>query len=220
MQYYKIFMLIILLLVITSISFINVDGKDLSLLGKVIYIDPGHGGADPGALYKDIRESDINLSISKVLASELEKQGAIVYLTRDGDYDLSLNNVASRKRSDLSRRSKLINDSMCDLYLSIHLNSDPSSTWHGAQVFYDDVNEKNELIASILQEQLKRDLKTDREIKEIKDIYLNRNVKRPGVLLEVGFISNNNERYLLRQEDYQLKLSKSIIKGIINYFNQ
>ena len=63
----------------------------LPLFGKVIYLDPGHGGPDPGAVWGNIYESQINLEISLKLQEELEKNGAIVYLTRYGDYDLSVN---------------------------------------------------------------------------------------------------------------------------------
>ena len=104
--------------------------------------------------------------------------------------------------------------------MSIHLNSDVSSTWQGAQAFYDKINEKNEILAKIMQEQFKIDLKTNREYKEINDHYLYQRVKVPGVLLEVGFISNPNERYLLKQENYQEKIAISIKNGLINYFTQ
>ena len=96
----------------------------------------------------------------------------------------------------------IINKSNCDIYVSIHLNSEVSSSWHGAQVFYDDVNPENENIASIMQEELKKNLKTTREAKLNNDIYLSKRVKMPGVLIEVGFISNPNERYLLKQDNY------------------
>ena len=141
-------------------------------------------------------------------------------MTRYGDYDLSVKNAINRKRSDLSRRANIINASNADIYLSIHLNSDISSTWQGAQAFYDKVNEKNEIIAKIMQEQFKKDLKTNREYKQIDDHYLYQRVKIPGVLLEVGFISNPNERYLLKQESYQEKIAISIKNGLINYFTQ
>ena len=214
----KIFCLNLFLILLYTIGIIN--ALNLPLLGKVIYIDPGHGGTDPGALYNDLYEADLNLQISLKLESELEKNGAIVYLTRYGDYDLAVKNAINRKRSDLSRRANIINASNADIYLSIHLNSDISSTWQGAQAFYDTVNEKNEIIAKIMQEQLKKDLKTKREYKQINDHYLYQRVKIPGVLLEVGFISNPNERYLLKQESYQEKISISIKDGLINYFTQ
>lgn len=214
----KFFCLNLFLIILYTIGIIN--ALNLPLLGKVVYIDPGHGGTDPGALYNDLYEADLNLQISLKLEAELEKNGAIVYLTRYGDYDLSVKNAINRKRSDLSRRANIINASNADIYLSIHLNSDISSTWQGAQAFYDKVNEKNEIIAKIMQEQFKKDLKTNREYKQIDDHYLYQRVKIPGVLLEVGFISNPNERYLLKQESYQEKIAISIKNGLINYFTQ
>ena len=126
---------------LVSINAINDNA--LPLLGKIIYLDPGHGGIDGGAEYKDIYEKNINLSISLKLEEQLGKLGAIVYLTRNGDYDLSVPNTIHRKRSDLSRRSNIINSSNCDLFLSIHLNSEITGTWRGPQVFYDDNNENN-----------------------------------------------------------------------------
>ena len=184
-----------------------------------IVIDPGHGGLDPGTIYKNIYEKDINLQICKKLKSILEKEGAIVYLTRYGDYDLANNGAFERKKSDLNNRAKIINKSKADMYISIHLNSIKSSTWSGAQVFYDDVNTNNKKIALLMQEILKKELKTNRKVKEIKNMLLNRKVIIPGVLIEVGFLSNYNERYLLQKSDYQYKICEAINKGIIKYLN-
>jgi N-acetylmuramoyl-L-alanine amidase len=101
---YKIAILIIFCISLVAMNKVNSYVIELPLLGKVIYIDPGHGGADPGALYKDVYEKNINLQISKVLSDALVTKGAIVYLTREGDYDLARPNISERKRSDLSRR--------------------------------------------------------------------------------------------------------------------
>ena len=217
---YKISMLFVLILFLCTFSFARADDQELILLGKVIYLDPGHGGLDPGAIYKDIEEATINLEISQKLMNVLEQQGAIVYLTRNGDYDLAVNNAVNRKRSDLSRRGNIINSSMCDLYLSIHLNADTSNTWKGAQVFYDDINPNNEKIAKIMQQVLKEDLKTTRKYKETSDMYLHKRVTRPGVLIEVGFITNPNERYLLTTDSYQQKVANTITRGVIKYFEE
>lgn len=190
---------------------------NIVLLGKVIYIDPGHGGVDPGAIYKDIKEEDLTLEISLKLKELLEKRGAIVYLTRDGDYDLSNKNATLRKRSDLSTRSNNINNSNADMYLSIHLNAESTGIWNGPQVFYDDINNKNEILASYIQASLKKELKTKREYKQINTGYLYKHVIVPGVLIEVGFLSNANERYLLQTDEYQYKICNAIIKGIEKY---
>ena len=198
-----------------SISFVKANPveSELRLIGKVIYLDPGHGGTDPGAVYKDIYEKDITLSICSKLKDILEQEGAIVYMTRYDDYDLSTS-AYNRKRNDLNNRAKVINESMADIYISIHLNSVSSTTWHGAQVFYDDINENNKEVASILQSSLNK----EREIKEIDDILMNRKIKIPGVLIEAGFLSNPNDRYLLRDSKYQYELCDKIKEGIIAYF--
>lgn len=215
-------MLFLLIISICSISFVKAQTMNnrLELFGKIIYVDPGHGGLDPGSIYKNIYEKDINLSISLILQDILESQGATVFLTRYGDYDLSNNNAVSRKKSDLNNRAKIINNSQADIYVSIHLNSINSSTWSGAQVFYDDINPKNIILAQIMQEQLKQDIKTSRQIKEINNMLMNRKIKIPGILIEAGFLSNSNDRYLLQQNEYQYKIATSITNGIIKFINE
>lgn len=215
---YKIF--ILLLSLICIISYPRISANELPLLNKIIYLDAGHGGIDPGALYKNIYEKDINLEIVNKLKETLEKKGAIVYLTRYGDYDLAVPNAINRKRSDLSRRANIINESNCDLYISIHLNAESSSTWNGAQVFYDDVNENNIKLAKIIQEEFKKNTSTKRNYQITNDMYMYKRIKQVGVLVEVGFISNPNERYILKQNWYQEKISNIITNGILKYFSQ
>lgn len=214
---YKIY---VFLLFLVSICTVNATtNSDMLLLGKVIYIDPGHGGIDPGAMYKDIKEKDINLSISLKLEQLLLSNGAIVYMTRYGDYDLSVPNTINRKRSDLSRRSNIINNSDCDIFLSIHLNSEISQTWKGPQIFYDDINTNNKIMAEIFQKKLNKKLKGNRKYKQVTDMYLQKRVTRPGILVEVGFLSNSNDRYLLKHDDYQYQVVNTLLEGIIEYFS-
>ena len=212
---YKIFVLIFLLIFLCFFNYVSAENKTLSLLSKVIYLDPGHGGADSGAFYKNIKESDVNLDITKAL----RKEGAIVYLTRYGDYDLAVTNAWNRKRSDLSRRANIINRSECDLYLSIHLNAEDSGTLYGAEVYYDTINPDNKKIAEIFQKIFKDKLNSNRDYKENSTKYLQRRVSRPGVLLEVGFLSNSSERALLTNDTYQNKIVNAIKDGINIYFN-
>lgn len=214
---YRNYCLILFLLFLFSLGLVK--AKELPLIGKVIYLDPGHGGSDHGAVYGNIYEANLNLEIALKTQKELEKQGAIVYLTRYGDYDLSVKNAQLRKRSDLSRRANAINKSLCDMYLSIHLNADSDTTWRGAQVFFDDVNKNNVKLAEIMQNTFKKNLNTNRKYKQVTNQYMYRRINRLGVLLEVGFISNPNERYLLQKEEYQEKIAKTITEGINNYFN-
>lgn len=214
---YKISTLFIFIL--TLCSFTLVSAEEQKLKGKIIYLDPGHGGRDPGAMYKEIKESEINLQITNELKKILESNGAIVYQTRIGDYDLSKIKTKNHKRNDLETRAQLINESDCDIYISIHLNSDPSPTWSGTQIFYTTKNEENKKLAQIVQTKIRENLKTKREIKPLKNMYLFDRIKKPGVLIEAGFISNSNDRYLLKQQSYQKKLAQTITDAIIQYYN-
>lgn len=192
---------------------------NMPLLGKVIVIDPGHGGRDPGTMYGKIYEKDINLAISKVLEETLSKKGAIVYMIREDDSDLSSIYDKQKKRGDLYRRILFLEDKnkKTDLYLSIHINWYKNPTWSGAEVLYNKINPNNKILGEILMNHFKKDFKTKRRLKTT-DLYLYRNTRKPGVLIECGFLSNPNERYLLRQPDYQLKLSNTITNAVIEYF--
>ncbi len=214
----KKYIIFLFIISICTIQFVKATNTELKtdFYGKVIYIDAGHGGIDSGAVYKNILEKDINLSISKLLALKLEYLGATVYLTRDGDYDLSVKNAFPRKRSDLGNRAKLINNSGADIYLSIHLNATTSSVWRGAQVFFDDINTENKKIAQYVQQELNK----GRYISEIKGMYMNSRIKIPGVLIEAGFLSNDSDRNLLVTEEYQEEIVDKIINGLDNYFSR
>lgn len=215
---YKLLVFGVFFVCVFGITFVAAKENTQLLKGKIIYLDPGHGGTDPGALYKDIEEQSINLIISEKTKEKLEKMGAIVYLTRYGDYDLSVPYAVNRKRSDLSRRANMINRSNCDMYLSIHLNAETSSSWHGAEAYFDDVHVDNKEIAEIMQKQFKKYLNSKRTYKKTDNMYLQRRIKRPGVLLEVGFLSNPNDRFLLIQDSYQEKIASAITEGIIEFF--
>ncbi|MEG0909614.1 MAG: N-acetylmuramoyl-L-alanine amidase [Bacilli bacterium] len=207
-------MFIIFILLVTLV--INNVKASLPLSGKVIVLDAGHGGKDPGTSYGNILEKDINLKIVLELEKELSKNGASVILTRDGDYDLSSPKTSMRKRSDFDNRIKLINESNANMYISIHLNYLSDSAYYGAQVFY---NKNNKILGSSIQKFLNDNLKTNRIEKEIpKNTYMYNKLNVKGVLIECGFLSNYNERNLLINKDYQKELAKVIASSIINYY--
>ncbi len=185
----------------------------LPLSGKVIIIDVGHGAEDVGTSYGKIYEKDINLAISKYLQEELSKEGAIVSLTRDDDYDLSTPRANYRKRSDFDNRIKKINESKANMYVSIHINYLSNSNYKGPQVFY---NKENEELAKVIQGTMNKDLKGNREVKKIpSNTYMYNKLNVPGVLIECGFLSNPSERELLINSSYQKKVAESIAKGIV-----
>ncbi len=187
----------------------------LPLAGKKVVIDSGHGGLDPGTMYKTIYEKDINLSISLALEEELKKLGAEVVLIRYGDYDLSKPKSSWRKKSDFDNRIQIINTSGADYYLSIHLNYLGDSSYYGPQVFYNNKSEYNKAMAEQIQSDLNGSLKTNREVKTIPtSTYMYSRLKTTGVLIECGFLSNARERGLLVTKEYQKKLASIIASSV------
>ena len=218
MKYYKALILVMFLLFVFCFSKVNASIRNYSLLGRCIYVDAGHGGRDSGALSNTFMEKDMNLILSNKLASELFSRGAFVFLTRDGDYDLSKSTI-NKKRDDLYRRVKLINKSGCDMYISIHMNASPSSKWQGIQVFYSNVLKENKLIAGMITDSLSTNMRNVRDYKKENGYYMYSKLKIPGVLIEAGFISNGNDNYKIRQEEYQDIFVKNVVNGIEKYFN-
>ncbi|MGI8317297.1 N-acetylmuramoyl-L-alanine amidase CwlD [Halobacillus mangrovi] len=195
------------------------------LSGKVIVIDPGHGGPDGGAEGSDgTQEKEITLQMSEYLRDYLQEAGALVYLTRYEDTDLSSEGAGSlsrRKSEDIRNRVQYIEEKEADFYLSIHLNAIPSSKWRGAQTFYNPNMDESEYLAKFIQSEIKTNLEnTTRESLGLSNIYLLRNVKAPGALVEAGFLSNPEERELLKSDDYQRKMAASIYQGVLRYVTE
>lgn len=199
-----------------SVAFIRVSKNTIS--EKVIFIDAGHGGDDGGTSFDGVLEKDINLEFAFTLKEVLEREGYKVFLTRDGDYDLASKASKNRKREDILKRVDLINSSNCFLYISIHANSYSSSKIHGAQVFYNSNNIDSKNLANCIQESIVQEVKnTTRTALAIKDKYLIDNTKKIGCLIEIGFLSNEEEKKLLQSKGYKIVLSEAILLGIKEY---
>ncbi len=183
-----------------------------TLVNKVIVIDPGHGGADPGAIAGKIHEDKINLAISIKLKSMLEAKGATVYLTRDENY-----NYGTKKSDDLYIRSQKIDSYNPHIFVSIHLNAAYSSRVHGSQVFYHRKSESGQKLAVLINAQLKKVTKSDKGALK-GDYYVLRATKAVGVLVECGFLSNPNERGQLVGSKHQDKLAAALTVAIDEYF--
>jgi len=194
------------------------------LSGMVIGIDAGHGGVDGGAISKSgIIEKDLNLAIALHLRDFLQEAGAIVILTRESDQDLAQADTKSyskRKTEDLLERVARLKEAKVEMVISIHMNSIPSSKWSGAQTFYDrDATEDSKQLAYSIQQQIKKYLEnTVRESKEVEGIYLLHEMNHvPTALVEVGFLSNDEEANRLVDAGYQRTVAASIYTGIIHY---
>ena len=219
MNKYKLLILICFFLLTISLPNVTASINNLNLLGKIIVLDAGHGGTEKKKKNGKIVEKELNLLLVKKLEKELISRGATVYLTREEDNDLSAR-TSERKRSDLYNRAKYINTIKPNMYISIHLNATTSSSWKGLQVFYNKNNEENKVIAETITNNLKNNINNIREVKEENKYYMYKYIKYPGVLIEAGFISNPDENYLLRQEEYQNKLIILIADAIEKYYQK
>lgn len=184
-----------------------------------ICIDPGHGGVDGGGMsHTGVYEKDINLKISYYLKSYLENSGYNVILTRYKDYDLASSNSKNRKAEDIKNRVDLINQENILLFISVHCNIYSDSRVYGAQTFYNNKNINNKELAESIQNMFINILKnTNRKSKSINDKYLIDNSLNTGCLVEVGFLSNNEELCLLTTDEYQDLIAYCIYLGIINF---
>ncbi|ETI69210.1 N-acetylmuramoyl-L-alanine amidase CwlD [Neobacillus vireti] len=195
---------------------------NLPLSGKIILLDAGHGGPDGGAGTGKTLEKDIALKITLKVRDYLQEQGALVIMTRETDKDLAdpdVKGYSRRKVEDLKQRLKMINSSDNDFFVSIHLNAIPSARWSGAQTFYAPQHKGNARAAKFIQEELRKNLEnTTRKAKPINNVYILKHAKKPGILVEVGFLSNPTEKELLKTEPYQSKVAASINNGIMRYF--
>lgn len=201
--------------------------KSMPVNNKVIILDAGHGGIDPGKLSNDklILEKDINLSITLKLRELLEASGAVVVLTREDDSSLYVEdgNKTTRQKynENLKNRKKIIQESNANMFVSIHSNAFTESKYYGAQTFYPKGKEDSCELSKIIQNELKRvvDNTNNREIKPTEDIYVLKDNEIPSVLIECGFLSNDKEAKLLNDEKYQEKIAWAIYVGIQKYFS-
>lgn len=222
--------IIILMSILISVSktAVTIDAAGIEQVEKIkILIDPGHGGIDQGASGSTkVTEAPINLAISKKLMGFLEGSGFEVEITRYDDsglYTELSNTIRAKKNEDLKNRVQLINTSDADLVLSIHLNSFPQKQYYGAHVFYQKNNEvTTKLAADTIQESMKELLdKNNKRVPQIKkDIKIMDDTTAPVILIECGFLSNDEEEKKLISNDYQEKTAWSIYVGVLRYFNK
>lgn len=190
---------------------------------KVVLIDAGHGGIDGGALSKDgTPEKDINLNIGILLGANLKSMGYKVEYTRTEDTGLYTEgkSVREKKIEDLSNRVKLKKETNCDVFVSIHLNTFPQASCKGAQVWYSNYSGSQELgtlVQSTLKEKL--DPNNKREAKAAGTQYkvLRENDEMAGIIVECGFLSNQEECEMLKTEDYQMKIADALAEAINGY---
>lgn len=224
-------LIILIFLLSIAVYSLNLGGEEatpassVSTLGTVI-VDAGHGGEDPGKVsgYSGVTEKDLNLTIAKLLAKQLEDAGYRVIMTREEDklvYKEGTTDITDKRRQDLNRRKDIIDNGGADIAVSIHLNDFSQSKYYGAQVFYPPNSDESRNLALSVQKALREDVdpsnKREALLKSTPIVIL-KNLKTPTIVVECGFLSNQLEEQKLRSEEYQLKIARAIKTGIDNYF--
>ena len=187
-----------------------------------VVIDAGHGGNDPGGIgVSGILEKDVNLAVAKFLEADLSQQGIRVVMTREEDKGLYSADADNKKREDLAARIAMITETDPDFVICIHQNSFSDPAYKGAQVFYYKDSAEGASLASFIQDQLIAgvDPSNTREAKSNMNYYMLKHSPAPIVIVECGFLTNEEEEALLGQETYQRKLAWNIHMGIMRYLN-
>jgi len=217
--------ILVLILLLTVLLYCNkhLETGSLPTTTKVIVIDPGHGGYDPGRPgFSGKDEKDINLAISLYLREYLEQSGSIVIMIREKDISLYEDDGSGRRKKtiDMAKRKDIIKKNEPHALVSIHVNSFYQSRYHGAQTFYSLDNEESKQLATIIQEELIRVLGNDnkRQPQGKDDIFIIKGLDIPTVLIECGFLSNPQEEQKLNDPQYQQKVAWSIYVGLQRYF--
>jgi N-acetylmuramoyl-L-alanine amidase len=195
----------------------------MPLSGQTIALDAGHGGPDGGAVSPSgLVEKDVALSVALYLRDFLQQAGALVVMTRESDRDLAdegTKRMSHRKKEDLVRRIAFIKDKGAGTLVSIHLNSFPQSKYYGAQTFYYANHPQNRLYAETMQNELRKQLEnTTRVAKQTDKVFILKSATIPSILVEIGFLSNQQESQLLADHRYQRKLADAMYRGIIRFY--
>lgn len=212
--------------ILLSVSAVLTEHQGLNfrpeiLKGRIIVIDPGHGGVDGGAesALGDL-EKEITLQIGNKVANRLKAAGeANVIMTREVDIDFYTRGKGG-KRNDLERRLTIAQENNAELFVSIHANSIRGKQWTGAQTFYHSSSTEGKRLAEIIQSQLRDFPPGNKRREKAEDYYILRKSTVPTVLVEVGFLSSPDEAARLKNEAYQERLAEAIFRGIVEYAAQ
>ena len=187
------------------------------LAGKVVVVDPGHGGHDSGAKGGGVREKDLALAVSKLLADELTRAGATVIMTRKTDVFIPLG-----VRSDISNRNH------ADLFIAVHINSTGGSgSQSGTISFHHKGNSTGKLLADRIQAEMAKvnglpniGTWSDGKIYQSGFAVLRNTKARAAVLLELGFINHPRDRGRMVTKDFQTKIAAAIVRGVRNFLGE
>ena len=185
---------------------------------KIITLDPGHGGSDPGAIgASGLKEKQITLEISMRVKELLEKEGAKVYMTRTTDKDVYAPNASDR--AELQARVNVAEKHNSDLFLSLHINSSVNKSVGGFSSYYYPKTDNDLKIAKAIQDKFAKNFGVDNLGVRQANFYVVKRCSMPATLLEMCFISNPKEEKLMKSKWFQKKTARLIVEGVKNYFD-
>lgn len=189
------------------------------LAGRVVVVDPGHGGIDPGCHLGDATEKEISLDVGLLLAAELRAQGGDVFVTRTQDVELSPYGRTQRTRHgrDLEARVLLAEAHGGHILVSLHVNAAKSERMGGGMVFYQPGSPESRLLAQSILAHLREVTPGNQNASLPADFYVLRHSKMPAVLVEMGFLTHRGDREILLSGDGRRRLAQAIARGIAEY---
>ena len=193
---------------------------------RCIVLDPGHGGEDPGAVsqHSGNKEKVINLEIANYLREIFEGKGYRVIMTRTEDvlqYGKTASSLLQKRKDDLTRRKKIMDESGADIVISIHMNKFPEEKYWGIQSFFPPDSPDSERLAAFIQENVRTLLQpesTRQALVNDRGIIILKQLKTPTAIVECGFLSNKDEDARLTQPDYRRQIAEAIAAGVEQYF--
>ncbi len=187
------------------------------LAGRIIALDPGHGGIDSGATHRESRlsEKGITLDVARRLGRLIRKAGGQVILTRTDDWESDLPD-----RAELRRRAALAEQGRAEILLSLHVDAHADSSCGYGQVFYHASSAEGRRLAEALQAELLRLQPGNYRRAGAADLFLLGCTKIPAALVEMGFLSHPEERRLLNSGAYREEVARALLRGIVAYFVQ
>ncbi len=198
--------------IVTAYGVPNVTRKGIEeiLKGKTILIDPGHGGNDSGAIGPHLGslEKTINLKVSRLLAEKLKAAGARLYLTREEDRKVSL-----------QERVNSAVDKQADVFISVHHNTSENYRINGVITYFYSDGEDRELAGLIQKELIKKTGLNDLKAR-YGDYFVLRENPQLAVLCELGFLTNYQEEILLTTSEFQEQAAEGIFQGILKYYKE
>ena len=190
------------------------------LKGRVIVIDPGHGGSDSGAIGPTgVMEKSITLRVGNELRRLLTQEGAAVYMTRSTDKEVSPKRSKATDIEELQARCDVANQKNADIFISVHMDSFTNDAAKGTTGYYYSLgNKRSRILADKIRAGVIDQLGTQSRGTQSSNFYVVKHTDMPATLVELAFISNKNEEQLMNSEDGIKKAAQGIADGIADYF--